>query len=369
MKHRPEAAVAAVVFLLAFFARMHVAFFAGLEPMNTDSYDYIRMADGIIVSAPISYFPNGYPLIISLSKLLFGPQHYIAALLMLNVALSTAVVGMAYAIAAKIMHIRFALLTALTVALWPSQLNYVRQVMSEVPATFLLVSGIYAISCSSYIGKFAGGGLLFLSGFTRSTLTPAPYLLAASLFLRLRWRAALNVIGGVMALTVVTFFAYEAKVISQPSNMGVNLLIAINSRSSEGVIFSASHFSNEQRNNPLGTYVAFAKEHPREFLAQRASSLWELWGPWPSKGNPANPRSTIDRILIGARFPVFALAIAGLFIGWRNDIVTACGIPIILITLVHTAFFSTPRFSYPVEPLAILLAAFCLSVLASRKKL
>ena len=96
-------------------------------------------------------------------------------------------------------------------------------------------------------------------------------------------------------------------------------------------------------------------------------ALWELWGFWPDAGDEDNPRDWKRRALIGLRFPLFLFAVAGAWVGRHDWRVWACFIPIAAITLVHTAFFSTSRFTYTVEPLAMVLAVTAFCKLMARK--
>jgi hypothetical protein len=100
------------------------------------------MADGILSGAPISYFPNGYPLIVAGVRLIVAQNFLNSALLTLNVLLSTAVVAMAYYICKRISGSVSALIVAALVAVWPNQLNYTRQLLSEVPCVFFLTAAI-----------------------------------------------------------------------------------------------------------------------------------------------------------------------------------------------------------------------------------
>jgi hypothetical protein len=188
-----EKQVAACLILLlsaAFVARSFVCFRSGLTPYNTDTYDYLKMADAILEGKPFSYFPNGYPLLIAFVKAIAGNSYLVEILLFLNVLMSTSLVLVTFSIALRFME----------------------------------------------------------------------------------------------------------------------------------------------------------------------SAFWELWGPWPQASNVDMPRSTITKILIGLRCLMILLAIAAFWSRRSSVEIGLVMIPIILITVVHTAFFSTPRFTFPVEPLVLVLA-------------
>jgi hypothetical protein len=86
--------------------------------------------------------------------------------------------------------------------------------------------------------------------------------------------------------------------------------------------------------------------------------LYELWGPWPHAGDVGAPRGTLARLVIGLRFPLLVLALAGLCLGRRRIETWMVAAPLIAGTAIHIAFFSaSPRFTVPMEPSAIVLGA------------
>jgi len=147
-------------------------------------------------------------------------------------------------------------------------------------------------------------------------------------------------------------------VTAPPSTTDLNLLLAVTSMSTEGIPAAPPGLSPEQVAHPGATYFRFALEHPATFLLQRLASLYELWGPWPHAGDPNVPRSVVVRLVIGLRFPLLVLALAGLWMNRRRLEIWMVAAPLIGLTAVHVAFFSgSPRFTVPMEPAAIILAA------------
>jgi len=64
------------------------------------------------------------------------------------------------------------------------------------------------------------------------------------------------------------------------------------------------------------------------------------------------------RLVIGLRFPLLILALAGLRMSSRRLESWMVAAPLVALTAVHVAFFSgSPRFTIPMEPAAIILAA------------
>ena len=55
---------------------------------------------------------------------------------------------------------------------WPNQLNYSRQLLSEVPSTFFMILGIYLLTKKSLYSNFFGGATIAFASIIRSTILP-----------------------------------------------------------------------------------------------------------------------------------------------------------------------------------------------------
>src|SRR5262249_35870498 len=130
------------------------------------------------------------------------------------------------------------------------------------------------------------------------------------------------------------------------SNFEHDVLIRIAKDSITGIKGSKVALTAEQKTNALNTYLSLAIQHPVECSYQRVASLWELWGPWPRSGVPNGPRFIYSRFLIGLRFPLFVLGCYGLWINRQKIEYFYLGVPIVVITIVHVIFFSSPRYTY-----------------------
>jgi hypothetical protein len=62
-------------------------------------------------------------------------------------------------------------------------------------------------------------------------------------------------------------------------------------------------------------------------------------------------------VLIGLRFPLLLMALAGAWHGRRRPEILLTLAPVLVLSAVHVAFFSVARFAYVVMPLVIVLAA------------
>jgi hypothetical protein len=326
------------------------------------------MADAIVNGEPHSGFPNGFPLLIALFKLWLPETWIPATIVSLNIVLSTAVIGLSIKISKMVSdNLVLALLAGLCVAIFPNQLNYVRQILSEVPTTFFLILSIYLFFKRTY---FLSGCFLVIAILFRSSLLPLlPIMLICFFFFERSDQVKTRLLeyaGGM----IVMFFVYSTLlsfgIVKSSSNLGVNLLISISSYGAD-INYSLKGLSSESfSNHPIQSYLSFAVDHPVEFFKQRVLSFNELWL-WPSDGTP--PRSFFTKLLISLKIPVLVGAVIGFCSNFKKVEIWILFMPILLITVIHTLFFSTPRFTYVIEPLTIILAAIGFFEILKIKKL
>lgn len=350
------------IFVGALVIRLLVVYLTHGHWFNTDSYAYIKQAEAIISGQPFGYFPNGYPFIIALAKITAGESLCIYFLLLLNVLLSSSSVILCYLIGRKIFDEKTGVIIAVVLMFYPNQLNYVREIMSEVPAEFFLVAGLYAFLRRRY---FISAILLLVTSYIRTEFIPVALILGLILILRDKtWMNVYKYAAGVIVvILVVAVIRYEG-VVEPPANLGKNLLIAVNTNSQEGLTFSTNRYSKDQIAHPITTYLSFVGSHPSKFISQRLWSFWEFWGPWPGDGNdPSARRSTLAKCIIGTRFFFLILALFSIFLYWHRWEPWVLLMPVLVITTVHFLFYSTPRYEYVIEPLVIILAMGGLKVL------
>jgi hypothetical protein len=358
---------AAVAILLAALAlRLYVAFLAGLPHLTSDSATYIEMGDAILDGKPTSFFPNGFPLMLAAIAHVAGEADPTSAWLVMTVLLSTGVVAGVYLMARRWVEPAYSLGAALAIALWPTQVYYTSQLLSDVPAAFFLVLGTYC----ALRGRPASAGLMLgAATLVRDTLLPAVLLLAAAgMTDRDRRRDMVVLLIGVAALQGFEWSLQIVGITRPPSHAGLNLLLAVTTMSTDGIPAAPPGVTPEQVAHPWATYLLFAVEHPVTFVIQRLASLYELWGPWPHAGAAEAPRGTLARAIIGLRFPLLIAALCGLWIGRRRVETWMVAAPLVTLTALHTAFFSaSPRFTVPMEPAAFVLGALALQHLAARR--
>lgn len=345
--------------LAAALVRAAVCGLTGLPWQNPDTPAYYAQADAILAGGWVADgFPNGYPLIVALTGAL-SPFGRDASLIALNVLLSAACVPAGYALARTVTgNASTALLAALLIAFWPNQIRYVRQLLSEVPATAFLTFGLALV----LRGRGLAGGLcLGVACVIRTTLLPLPPLILAG-FLAFGGRsavpgraAALTALG--WALPPLLAAAYGFAVAGDGALGGYlkhNLIIAAAS-SGAGIDYAAAdHAGRMSTLDAARVYLDDLRADPSGFVVDRLTWAWRLWGVWPA--GIGDDRGLAVNLLTALRAPALALALFALV--RRPDFGRLVLIaPAITVTAVQVLFFATSRFTHPAEPALLVLAA------------
>jgi hypothetical protein len=351
---------------LALLARMAAVFLAPTW-YTTDSFVYQETGKAILAGAPVSRMPNGLPLLEAALIGTLGDAH-IYAILTINVLLGTLACWLIFRIADRNFGARSAWAALALAALYPHTLNYVRFELTETISIFLLLLAIWSIGARKALLAGTAIGLLCL--FRSSMLPSGVLLFAAAAYWQLAgpgWRPlALHIAGWSMVLGL-NLALEKSGVIAPPSNMGSNLVLATRANSTAGIPFMTANLQPEELEHPVRHYLRFAIDHPGTWIGQRLSSLWELLGPWPGGGGLEQARGPATRAMIGLRFLFVLLA---LFALWRlrhpHGYLLAA--PLLGLVVLHTLFFSEPRFLVPAEPLLLLLASALLCPTTTKRK-
>lgn len=347
-----------LIIFVALSLRIFISFFTGLSWYSVDSYTYLDMADAILNGEPYSRFPNGLPLLIAGLKTFLPTSWIPASIIWANILASTAAVGLTIGISKKITgNSLFACLAGLILAFYPNQLNYVRQILTEAPATFFLVFHAYLFFQRRY---FSSAIILTIAVLFRSSLLPlVPLLLIFVFFFEKAHNpknSILKFLGGLASITLLYNSLVLFEIVKPAANLSANLLISISSYGGN-IDYSLSGFTNAELDSALNTYFTFALENPWEYIKQRILSFNELWG-WPSTGEPQ--RSFAKKLLIALRIPFFISAVVVFCQNLKIPQIWVLFSPVLVITAIHTMFFSTTRFSYVAEPFIIILTIILL---------
>ena len=350
---------------IAFLIRLAVGFMPGTNHLVHDSTVYLLMAAAIVDGDPIESFPNGYPLLLAVPRLLLSQRETVLFAVGMNALASAATVVLCWYLG-RLWWPRCGwkpLVVAGALTIFPHQLRYVQLVMSEVPGQFLLLTSLVILVESlrsdrwrdpNYAWhRFFAGLVLHMAVAVRPSFSLAfPLLLAYLAFRRLGIKGTSQYAAGFL-IGILLMFGLERGGIVKPSQAPANnLLIAIRSTS------SATQFvlhPEEDRRQAIRLYAKFATSQPLAFLRQRAESLWELWGPFSLPGYRNDQEGMVVKAVLLVR-PILLLAgLWGWWRGRRDHLAWVFGLPVLGLTIIHTLTFSNHRFIAPIEPLLFLL--------------
>jgi hypothetical protein len=331
-------------------AKLFIAFVAYPDTHrgNGDTPVYLEMGAAIARGQPIAGYQNGYALVIAGFERvgLHGPP-LDTVLVLLNVAMAVATTVLVYRLAvATSGNATAAFIAAACFAFYPNQQPSVGRIMTEVLSALLVSAGIALLLTRRAASAAA---LLVGAGFTRTSIVLVPLAIAAVLLRRKPAVFARFCIG--CAVTYVTIAGLYLAHVIEPSNAtGTNLLISAHS-DSRAPDFDALEEPRVSTADGLKSYLRCAIDEPLQFAKQRFWALWNLWGPWPID----DTHNWMERAAIGLRFPLIALTLMSWWRHRRDWQVTCLAAPIFALTAVHVMSFSSPRLTFPVEPLCFVL--------------
>ena len=357
--------ILAFILLLAVVLRIAITFFTGKAHMHIDTFDYYKQADALLSGSFINYFPNGYPLLIALLKSISG-EWVPTMLLWMNIMMGAGTVFFVYRIAGVFSSNSLVpLLAAFLTAVFPSQINYSRWLLSEVPSVFFL-TGFY---CCLFEKKNTAAGLLMAAAVLVRTEFIPVFLgtLVLELFFKrkIRWEMAAAFIMPVLA---AAYYCYlKTGVFAIAGHSKVNIMYSVTAAG--GYIdwdFMTKHPEVQTAEQARTLYMQFAIDNPVQFIKNKLANLWELWGFFPSSSG--GNRGLGARLLIGASN--FFLLTAGFAGWWRNRTLLAATLlmlPFIVVTGVHTLLLAFPRYTFAAEPFLLIFAADVLVAVLTKK--
>ena len=344
-----------LLFLLitAFFVRIIAATYTGMPHYTIDSQNYIWQAEILKKGGYDNYFPNGYPLLILIISMFSSLE---MGLLWLNIILSVFTILLIYLIAENLTgNIYTALFSAAVLTFYPTQVNYVHYILTEVPVTFFLALAFYLFQKEKllYSGLVLGFAIII-----RTTLVFVPILFFLYLFFNHKRREGITWFLSflIVPLLMMSYGFIVSGYFTLGRNFTHNIYVTINEH------YNASY----SKTQGIEAYLNYMISSPVQFMSDRVHSFWNLWGFIPSVADGF--RSGLKyRILVGLRFPLLILAIFGYMKFESKRIPLLLLLPAISITLIHTMFFSNTRFTIPAEPFLIILAIIGAGKFISKK--
>ncbi|MEY3601559.1 MAG: hypothetical protein RL169_803 [Armatimonadota bacterium] len=351
--------------LIGFLIRVVFVFFMGADPLVYDSKMYLMVADGIVNEAPISSFPNGYPLVIAIFRSFLPTAQTVQALLGLNVVLSVACIPLTYIFCKLCRMERWLPLAASSlIAVYPHQLRYAQLVMTETIATTVLLCAMVGtlwiwnkrteVQAPLIPYCLVTGFLFHMTGAIRPSLMLIGVLIPLMFAILTRTVKLPLIIASGFLIGAGLLFAIEKSPLARPPHaFGNNLLISINS-DSNGTEFVA--FPEDQQKRAVKTYIEFAVKNPSRFIRQRAISLWELWGPKSLAGYRQEQETAVVKGIVLLRTVFLLLFVSGVILFRQRPEVHLAAIPVGVVTIVHMMTFSNHRFLVPIEPFLFMVS-------------
>jgi len=353
-----------IIILVSLAVKVYISFGTGLPWITVDSVNYIHQAEVLLSGGYAYYFPNGYPLIIAFFILTSSVISFKVGLILFNIFISLLSVFFIYHISVKFLTERiYALFAAAIVALYPNQLNYVRFILSEVPAAFFLILSLYLFISNR---KILSGLSIGFASTIRTTLLPVSVFFIIYLMYKKMYREGILFLIYSL-IPVFTFFLY-----GYLKTGDFTLFVDV-----PRVFYISLGLENVPADifEGLKVYVGYMVKHPVNFFLDRLSSLWDLWGfiPESNEGFRAN---LFFRLLIGLRFPVLLFALYGFIKSVKNSLTIYLIIPAVVITSIHAliitsaheSFIANPRYIFPAEPFLVILAVKAVNIIYSRAK-
>lgn len=347
-----------LILFSGFCVRLYICFFASVPVMHRDTIEYFDQADAIIVGGYTNFFPNGFPFIVAFFKTVFG-ENAVTALLWLSIFFSTLSIYFVFHISRSIfISSSISLIAAFLLAFYPSQINYVRWLTTEIPTTFFLTGAYFFY----YRRSLWVSGLFFgIAVVIRTEISSILILLLAGHLLFNRKISINLIIGASIPIILVGYYCYvKTGEFSLAGHGRVNIIIS--TTASGGFIdwgLVDKYPEVNTNSKAVQMYMNGIKEAPLSYIQRRVANFWELWGFYPSSAEGS--RSPATRLTIG--MGNFFLLVCGLLGFWRNRKdrnVILLIIPFVTITLLHIAFFAMQRYTIPVEPFLLVLSAWAI---------
>lgn len=384
-----------VVLALAFTFRLAWAVSIPVVPLS-DSAAYDKFASvlaeygvyGWTPDQPSAYWPVGTSAIYAALYLVFG--HSYTPIVVLNVVLGTAIVGMTVWLGRCLFDANVAFVGGCLMAIWPSEIAYVTILGSELPFTFLVLLGFVAWY-SRRLNTTACGASTGLAFGAASYVRPIALLLPIVLWLTAlpnwrKWRAQLPMALLALAVTGATIVPWSirnTKVFGEfvllSTNGGSNMWMG-NNPDSDGSYMSlptiTANVNESKLDRALGEQAKrYIFSHPIAFVLRSIKKAvllhvgetiavhWNTEGIKRRFGESA--LFPLKLITQGFWTGALLLALSGLVIMMRaNGIVSTMMHPVVVTWGYFTAIFAVTaiqdRYHFPSHPFIAMLAAIAI---------
>ena len=388
--------IASAIVVLALVLRAAWGITVPVVPLS-DSRAYDILAHALVEHGAYSwgnnqltaYWPPGTSATYAALYDIFG--YSFRPVVVLNVILSTAIVGLTVVLATELFDKRTGIIAGLLMAIWPSEIAYVTVLASEVPFTFFMLLGctVWFSSRTSNIARAVVSGLTFgAASYFRPIALLLPIVIWLSTLLDLRkLRAgipAMLVSLIVIVATIAPWTIRNAQVfghfVPMSTSDGVNLWMG-NNPESDGFYsplpVTVQGLNEYEQNRILSEdALLFVSEHPLMFVARtfkKAALLhisettaitWNMEGIRLLSGE--NALFPLKLVTQGFWTGVLLLAFAGIVVLMRRSgVLRALTNPALLIWIYFTAVYSifvvADRYHFPSHPFISMLAALAIN--------
>ena len=391
------------IVLLGLVLRVGWALIVPVEPVS-DGVAYHTFASNIVehgvygwtAENPGAYWPVGTSAILAALYTLFGSGF--TSVIVLNIAISLAVILQTFWLARHYFDLRTALFAAALLAFWPSLIMYVTLVASEVIFIFLLLGGLIAFEIRwrrIWVGILVTGLIWSAAVYVRPLALLVPIVFGASYILRGQgglWRTLLRVvcIYVLMAAAIAPWSARNTEVFGErvmvSTNFGPVFWMGNNpdttgeyqrlpdwaqdlteiERSNRLKDEAMAYVANEPGAFVLRTITKFARLHARETIAVawNSTQIMALGG--------ATLREGLKAVASAYWFAVLALAIWGSWQIIRRRglwplLTDASFLGWMYVTWVHAVIILGDRYHIPAIPFVAILGAYGLTKLRARR--
>ncbi len=366
-----------------------------------DAEGYWQLAQNIVAVSDFSLYEPprrihrmpGFPVVLSLSLMLFGKSAFAARCLLAIVG--TAACGAVYLLGRRLFDEKIGLLACAFTVISPVMIGFSALLLSETlfaltltlsvwcaanwlseaettaeakrrPLSWALATG-FSVAIATYVRPswlLAGPGLALLAVIvskqrTRRSLEAAVMLLALYGTL-LPWAVRNHAVCGHWVFTTLWSGASLYDGLSPEANGDSNMEFFDRDKLME----TQSEWDVDQHYNHAAWQ--FAKENPGRAIELTLIKLWRYWKPWP---NAAQFGGVGPAVMVAAFFlPMMVFAARGFWIARHRPWVWMLTLgPILYFAAIHSLFVGSLRYRLPAEyPLCVLAAAGCSKLLARR---
>ena len=394
-------AIVLIILAIAFVLRLAWAIVIPIIPTSDGvMYDLLArvLAEhgvyGLAYDQPTASWPVGTSAIYAALYLIFG--HNFVPIVALNIAMSTAIVGLTMWLGRIFLDERTGVLAGCLMAIWPTNVIYVTILSSELPFTFLFLLGFvawYNLRISNSVRAVASGLAFGAAGYVRPVALLLPivvWLTAVPNWRKLRAQVSILLLAlAVVGVTIAPWSIRNTKIfghfVSLSTNGGVNLWIG-NNPNANGYYMSppasTQDLSEYEQDKTLGQEARrYIFEKPTLFVLSAIKKVFQLHigetiaVHWNAEGikkrlgeNVIFPLKLLTQVYWTCMLllAVVGLVVMGRGLGVTHTVMHPAVLTWAYFTAFYAIFFVSDRYHIPSHPFIAMLAANAIQFVAKR---